>query len=94
MSDSMFYTEREMLAEMKAAIESMGGEIQEIDFSRRIFKIDIDHELEADALVLIEDIMTYYSQMRDEVEELNPFTGVYDIIEELDIKDIDDDKTR
>ncbi len=84
MGKSKFYTEKELLAELKEALSSIGGVIDHLDFNNHIVKVDIDPDYEDEAFRLIENIIEKYSVKREEVLRNNPFCGVYDLIENLE----------
>ena len=89
MSKSKFYTEKEMVQELKEVLIKLGCEIEEIDIDKKIFKIHTDDSSEVVGLV-IDDIVNKYKTKRLEVLSSNPFCGVYDIVEELHLGDYDE----
>ncbi len=84
MYESKFYTEKELIAELKASLNDIGGVIDHIDFNNHIVKVDIDPEYEDEAFRLIETIIETYRVKREDVLLNNPFCGVYDLIENIE----------
>lgn len=84
MSKSKFYTEKEMVEAIKAALEDMGCIIDQIDIENRIFKVDAPEGMDEEVILVMESIMSEYMSKRREVVDNNPFFGVYDILEDMD----------
>lgn len=90
MSKSKFYTEKEMVEELRKELEALGCYIEYIDTDNRVFKLDVPDEIEEEARELINHVMNEYITKRHEVMLNNPFYGVYDIIEDLGLEDKDE----
>jgi hypothetical protein len=71
--DNLDDTYNEMLLEINKAIESMGGEVEEIDIGRKFIKISVADELEEEAYGVVEDILQRYEDKRKESIRNNPF---------------------
>lgn len=77
------YSEKEMLAEIVAFIEGLGGKVYEVDINRHLIDMEINPDLEETVLVYLEDILALYINKREELKRNNPFFGVEDMLANL-----------
>jgi len=77
------YTDDELIAELTAAIEELGGKIIMLDKSKKLFRIDIDDEFRDYATVLANDLSDKYKLKRAELLTKNPFIGTQQLVDEM-----------